>query len=202
VSTDPVIDPATAGRKVLPEDSICLYCGSSRGHDPRHAAEAEAIGAGIAERGWRLVYGAGDLGLMGIAARAAQARGGRVLGVIPRHLLELEVAKSDLDTLVLTETMHERKKLMLGNAAAVVALAGGIGTLDELIEVLTWRQLGLHAKPVLLVNAGGYWDPLLALFDHMEASGYLGGSYREGLTVVASAAEALDTLSRLLPAAR
>jgi len=202
VITDPAIDPATAGRKVLPQDSICLYCGSSRGDDPRQAAEAEAIGAGIAERGWRLVYGAGDLGLMGIAARAAQARGGRVFGVIPRHLLELEVAKSDLDTLVLTETMHERKKLMLGNAAAVVALAGGIGTLDELIEVLTWRQLGLHAKPVLLVNAGGYWNPLLALFDHMQASGYLGGSYREGLTVVPSAAEALDTLSGLLPTAR
>lgn len=178
----------------LPQRSACLFCGSRTGDDPALAAAAEAFGHGLARAGIRLVYGAGDRGLMGIAARAAQAGGGTILGFIPRHLVDLEVAKTDIDTLIVTDSLHERKKLMLANADAAVALPGGPGTLDELVEALTWRHLGLHAKPVLLVNLGGYWDPLLALVAHMEARGFVGGSFRAGLTVVATVDAALAEL--------
>lgn len=178
--------------------SVCLYCGSRPGADAAFAAAAAAFGAGVAAAGWRLVYGAGDMGLMGIAARAAQEGGAPVIGFIPRHLVEQEVARADLDHLVVTETMHERKKLMLGNADAVVALPGGPGTLDELVEVLTWRHLGLHAKPVVLVNIGGYWDPLLALFAHMTQAGFVGEGFRAGLTVVPDPLAALAALERAL----
>lgn len=181
-----------------PVISICLYCGSSPGREPAHAATAEAFGRGIAAAGWRLVYGAGDHGLMGIAARAAEAGGAPVLGFIPRHLVAREVAKADLAHLVVTETMHERKAMMLSNSDAAVALPGGPGTLDELVEVLTWRHLGLHEKPMVLVNGQGYWDPLLNLFRHMEEQGFVGPHFREALSVASDAAEALAILSERL----
>jgi uncharacterized protein (TIGR00730 family) len=152
--------------------SVCVYCGSRDGADPAYAAAAEATGTMIADRGWRLVYGAGDVGLMGRVARAAQARGGQTLGVIPAHLLAREVGKRDLTTLIVTETMHERKKVMLMNAEAVVVLPGGAGSLDEFFEVLTWAQLGLHAKPIFLLNTMGYWDPLVALAEQIVAQGF------------------------------
>ena len=117
----------------------------------------------LAAAGLRLVYGAGDVGLMGAVARAAIAAGGETFGVIPSHLVAREEGRRDLSRLVVTETMHERKKVMFMNADAIVTLPGGPGSLDELFEVLTWRQLGLHAKPVFLLNVNGYWDPLLAL---------------------------------------
>ena len=126
----------------------------------------------IAANGWSLVYGAGDVGLMGWVARAHQAAGGRALGVIPAHLFPREVAKGDLDRLVVTETMHERKKVMFMNADAIVVLPGGAGSLDEFFEVLTWRQIGLHGKPVHLLNTGGYWEPLRALLDQVVAEGF------------------------------
>jgi len=195
-----VIPDASVPERPLPVISICLYCGSSRGRDPAHEAAAEALGRGIARAGWRLVYGAGDMGLMGAAARAAEAGGAPILGFIPRHLVEKEVAKADLSQMVVTATMHERKAMMLGNADAAVALPGGPGTLDELIEVMTWRHLGLHDKPLVLVNAGGYWDPLLHLFDHMEAEGFVAGHFRGGLAVVRDAREALALLARRLGA--
>ncbi|TNC52853.1 TIGR00730 family Rossman fold protein [Rubellimicrobium rubrum] len=165
--------------------SICVYCGSRDGRDPAHALAAEAAGRMIAANGWDLVYGAGDVGLMGRVARAHQAVGGRALGVIPDHLFPREVAKRDLDRLVVTETMHERKKVMFMNADAIVVLPGGAGSLDEFFEVLTWRQIGLHAKPIFLLNTGGYWEPLRALLDHVVAEGFADQSLQTFATFVA-----------------
>jgi hypothetical protein len=137
----------------------------------------------LAANGWGLIYGAGDVGLMGAVARAHQESGGRALGVIPEHLFPREVAKGDLDRLVVTETMHERKKVMFMNADAVVCLPGGAGSLDEFFEVLTWRQIGLHGKPILLLNEGGYWEPLLALLRHVVAEGFAGDDVLGYVTV-------------------
>ena len=152
--------------------SLCVYCGSRDGDDPAFAAEATALGAAMAEEGWRLVYGAGDVGLMGRVASAAMSRGGETLGIIPTHLLDRERHGGPSASLIITETMHERKKVMLMNADAAVLLPGGMGSLDEFWEVMTWRQLGLHDKPILLLNTAGYWDPLLALLDSVIASGF------------------------------
>jgi uncharacterized protein (TIGR00730 family) len=135
-------------------------------------ADATALGTALAQGGHRLVYGAGDVGLMGAVARAAQAAGGETFGVIPTHLMEMEVGKRDLTTFVVTETMHERKKVMFMNADAIVMLPGGAGSLDEFFEVLTWRQLGLHEKPVFLLDTAGYWAPLRTMLDHVVAQGF------------------------------
>jgi uncharacterized protein (TIGR00730 family) len=151
----------------MSKKSICVYCGSRPGSLPAYAREAEALGRTIAENGWRLVYGAGDVGLMGTVARATQTAGGDTFGVIPRHLMDLEVGKTDLTRFIVTETMHERKKVMLYNADAVVVLPGGPGSLDEFFEALTWRQLGLHDKPIVLLDVAGYWGPLRGLLDHV-----------------------------------
>ncbi len=132
----------------------------------------------LATQGWRLVYGAGDVGLMGMVARAAQAAGGHTFGVIPQHLLSREVGKRDLSTFVVTEDMHERKKVMFMNSDAVLVLPGGAGSLDELFEVLTWAQLGLHAKPILLLDTDGYWQPLVCVIDHIIAEGFADPSLR------------------------
>lgn len=158
--------------RVEPRKSVCVFCGSRPGSDPAYLAAAEALGAGLAGMDLRLVYGAGDVGLMGAVARAAMTAGGETFGVVPQHLVAREVALRDLSHFVVTETMHERKKVMFMNADAIVTLPGGPGSLDELFEVLTWRQLGLHRKPVLLLNPKGYWDPLLALLDHIVAQGF------------------------------
>ena len=170
----------------MPIKSVCVYCGSRAGAMPAYAQAASEMGEIIAKEGWRTVYGAGDVGLMGILARAAQAAGGETFGVIPAHLVAWEVGKTDLTRYIVTETMHERKKVMFMNADAVVVLPGGAGSLDELFEVLTWRQLGLHEKPVLLLNTEGYWDPLLALIDHVIAQGFADASLRGYLGVVAT----------------
>ena len=163
--------------------SVCVYCGSRPGNNPAYAADAEALGKQIAQAGWRLVYGAGDVGLMGSVARAAQAEGGQTFGVIPNHLVQREVGKADLDRYIVTETMHERKKVMFMNCHAVVVLPGGAGSLDELFEVVTWRQLGLHEKPIFLVNTAGYWDPLIYLLDHVVAEGFAGMDIIESIIV-------------------
>ena len=157
------------------------------------------MGTALAEGGFNVVYGAGDLGLMGEAATAAQTAGARVTGFIPRHLYDLEVGKQDIHSLIVTETMHERKKLMLGNSNAVIALPGGPGTLDELIEVLTWRHLGLHEKPTFLLNTGDYWGPLLALFDHMIAEGFVADKFRSYFTVAEDVGALMAELRRALP---
>ncbi|MEM9967127.1 MAG: TIGR00730 family Rossman fold protein [Pseudomonadota bacterium] len=152
--------------------SICVYCGSRDGKNPLFVEDAQRLGAALARSGLRLIYGAGDIGLMGHVARSAQTAGGETFGVIPKHLVDLEVGKTDLTTYVVTETMHERKKVMFMNCDAVVVLPGGAGSLDELFEVLTWRQLGLHEKPIFLLNTAGYWNPLLALLDHVIDQGF------------------------------
>lgn len=166
--------------------SVCVFCGSRMGNDPAYEAEAFALGGALAEAKMRLVYGAGDVGLMGAVANGAQAAGGQTFGVIPVHLLEKEVGKRDLSTFVITENMHERKKVMFMNADAIVTLPGGAGSLDELFEVLTWRQLGLHKKPVYLLDINGYWQPLLALIQHMVTSGFADESFLQSLIVVES----------------
>ena len=178
--------------------SICVYCGSRPGKDPVYAAEADALGQALAAEGWRLVYGAGDVGLMGIIARAAQAAGGDTFGVIPVHLLQREVGKTDLTRFVVTETMHERKKVMLMNADAVVVMPGGPGSLDEFFEVLTWRQLGLHDKPIVLLDAGGYWGPLRALLAHVVEQGFADASLLEFVQSASSASETMALLRRAL----
>lgn len=179
-------------------NSVCVYCGSRKGGDPAYLADAETLGAALATEGWRLVYGAGDVGLMGAVARAAQKAGGETFGVIPQHLVAWEVGKTDLTTYVVTETMHERKKVMFMNCDAVVVLPGGAGSLDELFEVLTWRQLGLHEKPVFLVNTNGYWDPLRALLQHVTDQGFADETLHDYYEVVPDAAAARVALRRAL----
>lgn len=162
----------------MPSLSVCVYCGSRDGANPAYRTAAEAFGAALAERDWRLVYGAGDVGLMGRVARSAQAAGGDTFGVIPTHLIDLEVGKRDLNRFIVTENMHERKKVMFMNSDVIVVLPGGAGSLDEFFEVLTWRQLGLHAKPIFLLNTDGYWSPLMSLIDHVIAEGFAGETLR------------------------
>ncbi|WP_300031791.1 TIGR00730 family Rossman fold protein [uncultured Roseobacter sp.] len=174
--------------------SVCVYCGSRTGDDPAYMQAATDTGHAIAAEGWRLVYGAGDVGLMGAVARSAQQAGGETFGVIPQHLVDWEVGKTDLTSYVVTETMHERKKVMFMNCDAVVVLPGGAGSLDELFEVLTWRQLGLHEMPVFLVNTNGYWDPLLALLNHVTGHGFADESLHGYYTAVPDAAAVRDAL--------
>ena len=180
--------------------SVCVFCGSRPGADPAYAAAAAEFGAALAATGTRLVYGAGDIGLMGVVARAAQEAGGAAFGVIPEHLLRREVGRRVLTTFVVTETMHERKKVMFMNADAIVALPGGPGTLDEFFEVLTWRQLGLHAKPVFLLDAGGYWQPLLGLLRHMVGEGFAEPSFLDFLAPVADVPALMAALTAVRPA--
>ena len=174
--------------------SVCVYCGSRDGIAPGYAAAATATGQMLARNNWRLVYGAGDVGLMGRVANAVQATGGSTFGVIPVHLLAWEVGKRDLDSFVITETMHERKKVMFMNADAVVVLPGGAGSLDEFFEALTWRQLGLHAKPIILLNIDGFWDPLQNLLNHVVGQGFAGDDILSFVTTVPD----VDTLETTL----
>ena len=164
--------------------SVCVYCGSRDGSDPAFAAAATDCGAMLARQGWRLVYGAGDVGLMGRVARGAQAGGGETFGVIPQHLMDWEVGKTDLTTFIVTETMHERKKVMFMNADIIVTLPGGAGSLDEFFEVLTWAQLGLHKKSIYLLNIEGYWDPLVSLIKHQVNAGFADASLLKLFKVV------------------
>jgi len=179
--------------------SICVYCGSRFGKNPAYRDEAEALGRWIAANGHTLVYGAGDVGLMGAVATATQKAGGDTFGVIPTHLLNKEVGKRDLSRFVETETMHERKKVMFVNADAIVVLPGGAGSLDEFFEVLTWRQIGLHEKPIFLLNTEDYWSPLCTLVDQVINQGFAEASLRSFFEV-AEDVSALDAaLARVLP---
>jgi uncharacterized protein (TIGR00730 family) len=152
--------------------SICVFCGSRPGARAAYVQAARETGEAFARNGWRLIYGAGDVGIMGEVARAAMAAGATTLGVIPTHLLGRERETRDRMHLIVTEDMHERKKVMFMNSDAVVVLPGGAGSLDEFFEVLTWAQIGLHAKPILLLDVEGYWQPLVALVDHVIAEGF------------------------------
>ncbi|GGI84374.1 cytokinin riboside 5'-monophosphate phosphoribohydrolase [Polymorphobacter multimanifer] len=152
--------------------SLLLFCGSRPGHDPAHAALAAELGTLLAVRGVTLVYGGGAVGLMGIAARASMAAGGRVVGIIPRLLMTSEIAQAGLAEMLVVETLHERKALMHARADAILAIPGSIGTLDELFESLTWRELGIHDKPIWLLGDNGYWAPLTTLLGHIAAEGF------------------------------
>jgi hypothetical protein len=162
---------------------VCVFCGSSSGGDPAYAGTAARLGEVLARRGLTLVYGGGDVGLMGVLADAALAAKGNVIGVIPRALVDLEAAHRGLPDLRVVETMHQRKALMADLADAFIALPGGIGTLDELCEILTWAQLGIHRKPCGLVNVGGYFDGLLAFLDHAVAERFFRPEHRAMLLV-------------------
>lgn len=178
--------------------SVCVFCGSRDGASPAYVKAAEDLGQAMATEGWRLVYGAGDVGLMGAVARAAQAAGGNTFGVIPVHLMAREVAKRDLGRFIVTENMHERKKVMYMNSDAIAVLPGGAGSLDEFFEVLTWRQLMLHAKPIFLLNTDGYWEPLVALVDHVIKEGFADASLRGFFEMIDTVPELVEALKKSL----
>lgn len=177
--------------------TLCVYCGSRHGKDAAFADAARQIGSEIGKRGWQLVYGGGQVGLMGIVADETLAAGGSVVGVIPRVLMEREVGHQRLQELHVVETMHERKHLMAQRAHAFVALPGGIGTLEELYEVWTWRQLGYHDKPLGLLNVNGYYDPLLSFMDHTVDRGFLAPEQMQLLETGVQVADLLDRLHGL-----
>lgn len=152
--------------------SVCVYCGASSRVADIHKQAAHALGDGLGRRGIRLVYGGGRVGLMGIVADAALAAGGEVVGIIPEHIQSAEVEHTGLTELHVVDSMHTRKRMMAEQSDAFVVLPGGLGTLDEAFEILTWRQLQLHDKPILIADVDGYWRPLLALIDHMVAEGF------------------------------
>ena len=179
-------------------EKICVYCGSGRGNNPAYAKAAEILGQSMAEAGIELVYGGGSVGLMGITAKSVLDHGGRVTGIIPGFLQQREAMLDDVQELIITEDMHERKRLMFNHAQAFVALPGGIGTLEELVEMLTWAQLGRHKKPVLLANINGFWDPLTVLLNHMRAEDFI----RTGMDVgFLAASKAEDIVPMLIEAA-
>lgn len=159
-----------------PIRSVCVYCGSSPGRGDVYIKAGHALGRSLAEAGLRLVYGGGTKGVMGAVADGTIRSGGKVSGIIPRFLISKEAtehALGRLDELVVTENMHERKHLMFEKSDAFVALPGGIGTVEEIVEVMTWAQLGHHRKPIVFANVDGFWNPMLALLDHMRAEGFV-----------------------------
>ena len=160
--------------------NICVYCGSNPGNNPAYADAARTLAKTMVAADIGLVYGGGGLGLMGELARAVLEQGGRVSGIIPGFLSQKERMLRDADELIVVEDMHQRKKLMFDKSDAFVALPGGVGTLEELVEQLTWAQLGRHAKPVALVNVGGFWDPFLELLRHMRREGFIRGDMDVG----------------------
>lgn len=178
---------------VLPE-SICVFCGSRRGRDPAMAEVAAALGRLLAENGIRLVYGAGGVGLMDVLAQAALDAGGLVTGVMPRHLATKELIKQGLSELHIVESMHDRKRMMFDLSDAFIALPGGIGTLEETVEILSWRQLGIHDKPVLLLNAGGAWGHFAALMQDRAEAGFCARSDLDLYEIVDDVKDVLDAL--------
>jgi uncharacterized protein (TIGR00730 family) len=158
--------------------ALAVFCGSRAGHRPEYAAAARTLGALLAQRGIELVYGGGSVGMMGILARAALEAGGSVTGVIPDSLVQREVGQAGLTRLHVVDSMHERKALMAKLSDGFIALPGGYGTLEEFFEVLTWAQLRFHAKPIGLLDVAGFFQPLVAVFDHMVAEGFVSGQHR------------------------
>jgi len=177
--------------------NICVYCGSSAGLDPRFAEAADALGASMAAAGIGLVFGGGEDGLMGRIAHAVLDNGGRVTGIIPTFLVKREHALRRAQELIIVEDMHQRKQLMFERADAFIALPGGIGTLEELVEQLTWAQLQRHAKPVLIADIGGFWRPLLSLIAHMHNLGFI----REGFDLHYLVAEKIEDALPMLESA-
>ncbi|MFQ5984943.1 MAG: TIGR00730 family Rossman fold protein [Alphaproteobacteria bacterium] len=180
--------------------SLCVLCGSSVGVAAIHREAAVRLGRLMAERDVRLVYGGGRIGLMGVIADAVLAAGGSVIGVIPRHLEDPEVAHTEVTELILVDGMHERKRRMFEEADAFAVLPGGIGTLDEVAEVLSWRLLRLHDKPIVLVDVDRYWAPFTGLIDHFVAAGFARDDARRLFTVVERVDDVFTAVARAAPA--
>jgi len=179
-------------------ETVCVYCGSGAGENPAFAEAARALGQALASADTRLVYGGGDLGLMGIVARSVLKHGGHVTGIMPGFLHGRERMLVDVHELVVVDSMHERKHLMFERSDAFVALPGGIGTLEEFVEQLTWSQLGRHRKPIVLVNIHGFWDPLLELFDKMTGHNFIRSGFELKMSVADSAHDVLPVIHRVL----
>ena len=176
---------------IPPNHRLCVYCGSSPGHNPEYVMAASDLGMAMAEAGIGLVYGGGSLGLMGETARAVIGGGGHVTGIIPEFLVSKERMQEGVHELIVTRTMHERKMAMFERSTGFVALPGGIGTLEELAEILTWSQLKQHARPVVLCNVAGFWDGLLALVRHMTTEGFIRTGFDVNLDVANGAADVI-----------
>ena len=181
--------------------SVCVYCGSSMGNKDVYRQAAETLGRELVNRGLRLVYGAGSVGLMGVLARTVFDRGGEVLGVIPAPLSPREVAGDAIGDVLVVDTMHERKAQMTAEADAFIAMPGGFGTLDELFEAITWGQLGIHQKPVGLFNVAGYYDPILQWIDQAVKEGFVRPQHRQLLVVSADPSLLIERLARHQPPA-
>jgi uncharacterized protein (TIGR00730 family) len=175
--------------------AVCVYCGSSAGADPTFAEAARALGKILADNRIRLIYGGGSIGMMGALAGSVLAHGGGVTGIIPEFLVNKEHMLAGAQEIVVTRDMHERKRVMFERADAFVALPGGIGTLEELVEQLTWAQLGRHRKPILLANISGFWEPLCELLDHMNALGFIHSTSRLNYLIA-------DSVEEIIPALR
>jgi len=182
-------------------ESICVFAGSSRGARPQYMSAARALGGELARRGYDLVYGGSATGLMGAVADAVLEAGRRVCGVIPQFLVDKEIAHTGLSQLVVVSSMHERKQEMAARAAAFMALPGGLGTLEELAEVLTWAQLGLHTKPVGILDVDGFYQPLLAFFDRASAEGFVRPGHRELVLCAGGPGQLFDQLEAHRPVA-
>jgi uncharacterized protein (TIGR00730 family) len=181
--------------------TLCVYCGSSGAVDEQYRSAATELGASLAAAGIELVYGGGRIGLMGLLADAVLADGGRVTGVIPSRLRDRELAHQGASELVVVGSMHERKRVMAERADAFAVLPGGTGTLDETFEIVTWRQLGLHDKPIFLVDIGGYWRPLIDLFAHIVAQGFARPLVPQIAEIVPSVPALLRAVERAEPGA-
>ncbi len=176
-------------------NAICVFCGSKTGNSPSFSAEAAKLGGMLAERNIRLVYGGGDIGLMGVVVHAVLDGGGKATGVMPKFLLEYEVGNPNVDEFVAVETMHERKAVMFDRSDAFVVLPGGIGTLDETIEITTWKQLRQHSKPIIVVNIDGCWDSMINLFDSVIDAGFAHHSIKDLITVVDSVDDVFEAIA-------
>ena len=177
--------------------SVCVFCGSGSGKNPKFSEGARRLGKDIADSGMRLVYGGGSLGLMGETARSVLDNGGHVTGIIPAFLSEREKMLKDVQELIVTDDMHERKSLMFQRSDAIVALPGGIGPLEELVEQLTWSQLGQHTKPIVVADLEGYWTPLLQLFEQMRGETFIRPGLEVGFHSVSNAADIVQLLQGL-----
>eukprot|EP00164_Ancoracysta_twista_P008992 GFYU01013173.1.p1 GENE.GFYU01013173.1~~GFYU01013173.1.p1 ORF type:complete len:206 (-),score=68.76 GFYU01013173.1:21-638(-) len=174
---------------------ICVFCGSKEGKNPAYLNAAVTLGEEMAKRGIGLVYGGGNVGLMGAVSQAVHKGGATVKGILPHSLAPRELSGEGVGEQILVDTLHTRKAMMAENSEAFIALPGGLGTLEELFEVLTWCQLGLHDKPIGVLNADGYWTPTVNMIDHMVKEGFVSESHRECLVVADTASELLDKLS-------
>lgn len=187
--------PVLPKHQLPPLESVCVYCGSGKGQSPAYTIAARKLGKALADNGIRLVYGGGSLGLMGETAKAALGAGGKVTGIIPEFLGAREMMLKDVDELIVVENMHVRKQLMFDRSDAFVALPGGVGTLEELVEQLTWSQLGRHKKPIVIANIERFWDPFLNLLQHMKNETFIRSGLEVYFTVV-------DRVEDVIPAIR